>query len=204
MSHALLPLVLGALVGSVAPQSPAPAAPSGGFVLEAVTLDSPAAAARPSCLMVRINRSRPAMHHFGGTGICGLDSEGPIVAQVWDIVPVVASDGRKAHIVRSRANGKCLVRGKQHPVLHLWNEPTDTRWCGLASADALLADGRAAWFFDDIAVEESSGRHIGTLHVETNSTWFLAFDRDEEGPAQFVEAPGLATMLRLIPVSPSR
>ena len=201
MSQAFLPLVLG-VATAVAPQSAAPPGElSGAFVLEAVPLDGSPYPARRSCLTARMNRTRPALENFGGEGICGLDSAGPIIALVWDIVPVVASDGRKAHILRSRANGKCLVRGKEHPVLQPGNDAAANPWCGLASADALLDDGQAAWQFDDITVEHSASRHIGALRIEMETTLFMTFERGAEGSAEFAEQPDVATMFRLTPVS---
>lgn len=202
MSQALLTIVLGAVVASIPPQAPTTAELSGGFVLEAVPLDGGPYPVKRSCLTVRINHSRPALQHFGDEGLCGLDSPGPIAAMVWDIIPVESSDGRKAHILRSRANGKCLVRGKKHPVLQLWGDPADNRWCGLASADALLDDGRAAWRFDDIKLKHQVGRHIGGLRIEMEENLFLAFENGTEGPAEFSEKPDVVTLFRLTPVAP--
>lgn len=197
MSHALLPIILGAAVAPFAP--PAPLA--GAFLLEAVPLDGSPYPAKRNCLMVRINRSRPALHHFGGDGACGLDTEGPTAAMVRDIVPIVASDGRTAHLLRSRANGKCLAQGKRHPTLHLWDDNPDKRWCGLASADALIDNAQAAWFFDDIAVD-GPARHVGALRIEMDAPLFMTFDRGTEGPADFAEETDVATMFRLTPVAP--
>jgi len=151
----------------------------GAFVLEAIPLDGSAYPDNRTCLMARINRVRPALVNSGDDGICGLPSNGPIVALIWDITPVAEGNGRVAYQFRNRGNGKCLVRGERYPILDRCDSP------------------RAKWSFDE--VDAAPERHITALR--NGPAMFLSFENGTTGSASFTDHPDVSTMFRLTPVS---
>jgi serine protease len=87
---------------------------------------------------------------------CGWRNEAELLGQmegVWDIQAVTTSHGVTAHVIRSRVNGKCLIRGHNgyatYADLYLWGQNPDKMFCGFASADELVDNGQAAWFLED-------------------------------------------------------
>ena len=96
--------------------------------------------------------------------------------RAWDIAPVKHSDGRTAHVIRSRANGQGLIRSNRGfnvvPSLHMWSG-TNPQWCGLSSANALIDNGQAAWVFGDSPTE--SGTLVSSMAVLRNGLGYLSF-----------------------------
>ncbi|MCC8363636.1 S8 family serine peptidase [Lysobacter sp. A6] len=113
------------------------------------------------CLIVGNNglAERPSYHRWGGTGgpeTCGLGNTKTLYDNkqaVWKLQSVTSSDGLSAYIIRSRVNDKCLIRSNGGNAttasLHMFAQSADTTWCGLANADALIANGQAAWFLHE-------------------------------------------------------
>ncbi len=124
----------------------------------------------------------PALYQWpSGGNHCGLDN--PNAQAIWDIYPVVSGQTVR-HVIKSRTNNQCLIRGSNgqagNPSLYLWPDNADKRYCGLASADAFVANGQAAWDFTDFQpkVDEvgdivysgrislaSGGLHFRSLHI---------------------------------------
>ena len=67
----------------------------------------------------------------------------------WFVYPVTASTGQVAYVIRTRTDNRCLIRGNNGtattPSLLLWGTVADPRFCGFPTADALIANGQAAW-----------------------------------------------------------
>lgn len=107
----------------------------------------------------------PTLYHWGGSGWCGLsDTSAGMLANrqaVWSIRSITASDGRRAHIVRSHLNGLCLIRGNNgtavNPSLYLWGLPGgDANFCGFRNADEVIQNGQAAWYFYGLQIGGSA------------------------------------------------
>jgi len=112
------------------------------------------------CLVVGAlgHASSPSFYRWEGNGApetCGVGDDDALVAHgqaVWDIHPITDRNGVTAHAIRSRVNGKCLIRSNNGnnaaPSLYVWGNNTDMTWCGLPDADTFIANGQAAWYFD--------------------------------------------------------
>ena len=168
--------------GANAAKSAADGTFTGTYVIEALpntTLDH----SNAKCLMFDAAQGASGIRLHRGIygGPCG---EGhPYVAmafatpeRAWDIAPVKHSDGRTAHVIRNRANGRCLIRSNRGfdvvPSLHMWSG-NNPQWCGLPSANALVENGQAAWVFGDSPTE--SGALVSSMAVLRNGPGFLSF-----------------------------
>jgi hypothetical protein len=142
------------------------------------------------CLIIgdRGSATRPTFHrwnHGGAPETCGLGNVYEQVANaqaVWDITPVTNTLGVTAHIIRSRINGKCLIRSNNGTdsaaSLYLWSDIADITACGLPSVDALIANGQAAWYLDAPFVTTVSGETVTTVGLKQlrPNFAFLGFD----------------------------
>jgi hypothetical protein len=99
---------------------------------------------------------------------------------VWSIEPVTSNAGQTVHVIRSRVNGKCLIRGNNgtapFAILHLWPDAGDKQFCGLRSADFLVANGQAAWRFDllEPVTSGEATSWFGPLRMRVPTTAYLA------------------------------
>jgi hypothetical protein len=155
----------------------------GGYVLE-VLPNNTADHSKPSCVVFD-----PALGEFGvrthrwsnsATGLCGLGDLTTHAANkqaVWDITPVTHTDGRKAYTLRSRYNGKCLIRSNNGhnvvPSLFMWNN-SNPQWCGFGSADAVIDNGQAAWVFGDTP-EGAPETQVSSIAAMRNGLAYLSF-----------------------------
>ena len=77
------------------------------------------------------------------------------------------------HVIRSRADGRCLIRGENgrgmRPVLYLWGENPDKTNCGLADAAALHRNGQALWDLSSLVRSYAPGSGLpefrGTIQL---------------------------------------
>lgn len=149
----------------------------GAFTLVARPL---AAASGGSCMIVGNNGQspRPELYDWqtgGAARHCGFQDADTVVANAqgaWDIRPITTSQGLVAHVIRSRVNGQCLIRKDNgyadHFSLHLWTElGADRTYCGWPSADALVANGQAAWYFDAPTRATVDGTSTLTMGLQT-------------------------------------
>jgi hypothetical protein len=107
----------------------------------------------------------PTLYDWGASGWCGLaDSKTDMLNNrqaVWSIHSIVGSNGVRAHTIKSYVNGRCLIRAQNgtatFPSLYMWSLPGgDTRFCGFRSADELIQNGQAAWYFDGLQIGGSA------------------------------------------------
>ena len=180
MSHAFLPYLVVTLALIAPSGARAGEAIQGAFVLEAIPLDGSAYPDKRTCLTARLNRTRPALVNGGDGGVCGLPSNGPIVALIWDVTPVAGKDGHVTYQFRNRGNGKCLVRGERYPILDRCDSP------------------RAKWSFDEI---DGNGPEHHITALRSDPAMFVSFEGGMSGQASFTDHPEVATMFRLTPVS---
>lgn len=133
-----------------------------------------------SCMIVGNNGQspRPELYDWQAGGAarhCGFQGGDTVVANAqgaWDIRPITTSQGLVAHVIRSRVNGQCLIRKDNghadHFSLHQWSElSADPTYCGWPSADALVANGQAAWYFDAPTRATVDGTTTLTMGLQT-------------------------------------
>jgi len=145
---------------------------------------------RNGCLIVSNNglAERPSYYRWGGTGgpeTCGLGDAKTLYDNkqaVWRLQSVTSSDGVSAYIIRSRVNNKCLIRSNGGSAdtasLHLFVQTADTTWCGLNDANALIANGQAAWFLHEPVDGSRDGASFTQAGIKQLRTTFayLGFD----------------------------
>jgi hypothetical protein len=114
------------------------------------------------CLIVSNNGrdAVPSLYdwHLPDATWCGLSDRFDWVLDngqaVWEVYSVEATNGARAHVIKSGVGGACLIRGNNgqsgFPSLHLWTEIAqgDARYCGFRDADQLIQNGQAAWSFN--------------------------------------------------------
>ena len=120
----------------------------------------------------------PSLYHWGGSGWCGLsDNKVHMLSNaqaVWSIYSITATDGRRAHIMKSHFNSRCLIRGENgtaaSPSLHMWPLPGgDPKFCGWRTADEVINNGQAAWYFEG---DQYSAAWLVSAKVGTQSLGF--------------------------------
>lgn len=174
-----LTLALAAASGLAAPVA-AQTIPDGQYVIQARILDGSRWGYQVGGCMIIGNNGRnavPSMYHWwntAGPSYCGLTPFHQVIVQnaqsVWNVSSIRASNGKQAYVLRSQVNGSCLIRSGNgyatSPSLHMWTElGGPSRFCGFASADALIANGQAAW-----SIEASpSGRDFLAYALTVNS-----------------------------------
>lgn len=94
----------------------------------------------------------PSLYNWGGDGhFCGLETAS--AQALWDIYPVVAH-GVVRHVIKSKFNGKCLLRGDSgraaNASVFLWPDSADKHFCGLRTAEDFVTNGQAAWDFSQL------------------------------------------------------
>jgi hypothetical protein len=107
----------------------------------------------------------PSLYDWGvGPNLCN-QPDGPISkTAIWDIYMLTspAPERKSAYVIRSRVNGKCLIRGSSgtasNVTLYRWPSSSDTRFCGHPSVGALIANGQAAWNFD---IKQTTADRLG-------------------------------------------
>ncbi|MCC8364278.1 DUF1566 domain-containing protein [Lysobacter sp. A6] len=155
----------------------------GGYVLE-VLPNNTADHSKPSCVVFdpALGDAGIRAHRWGNsaTALCGLGdltAHGANKQAVWDITPVEHTDGRKAYTLRSRYNGKCLIRSNNGhnvvPSLHMWNA-TNPQWCGFGSADAVIENGQAAWVFGETP-DGAPETQVSSIAAMRNGLAYLSF-----------------------------
>jgi hypothetical protein len=153
-SAALLALLIGGF-GLGAPLARAIPV-QGAYVIEAIYPDAPGPPLIYGCLVAGKDgqSETPSVYDWGvGGNLCG-QPDGLISKQaIWDIYMVHSpAQQRSAYVIRSRFNGKCLIRGSSgtasNAMLYRWPSSSDTRFCGFPSADLLIGNGQAAWALD--------------------------------------------------------
>ncbi len=139
----------------------------------------------------------PSAYHWPGSGaFCGLEASD--LQTIWDIYPVVSGE-KVRHVIKSRRSGQCLIRSDSGrapgPTLYLW-AGGDAQFCGLSSADALIANGQAAWDFTKLEtkVHEAGGIvYAGPVHLGQASLGFWPlFGATFQPNVQFAEFPTVA------------
>jgi hypothetical protein len=117
----------------------------------------------------------PSMYYWANATAtwCGLANTIPeILSQrqaVWQVHGLTSTNGVRAYVIKSYFDGRCLIRGENGtasaPELYLWTALPggDARYCGMRSADELIANGQAAWNF--------SGTRFDDGHVMATSLW---------------------------------
>jgi hypothetical protein len=98
---------------------------------------------------------------------------------LWDVAPVASSTGQAMYVIKSRTNGRCLIRSgngtAQSASLHLWATSGEMRFCGFPTADALIANGQAAWDLGDLhpVAETQRAYHAGAIRLNKPTQAFL-------------------------------
>jgi hypothetical protein len=154
----------------------------GGYVIE-VLPNNTTDHSKPGCVIFdpALADSGIRTHRWGNSaaGLCGLGdltSHASNKQAVWDITPVKHTDGRSAYVIRSRYNGKCLIRSNNGhnvvPSLYMWNN-SNPQWCGFGSADAVIDNGQAAWVFGDTP-EGAPETQVSSIAAMRNGLAFLS------------------------------
>lgn len=148
------------------------------YVIEVLPVDG--ATHEPKCMTV--DPSQPdhgvRVQRWNRGGLCGIGDLAANVARnrtVWTVAKVAHTDGRAAYTFRNRANGKCLIRGRNgkdvQPTIYLWG-PANA-YCGFPSADALIDNGQGAWQFDREPV--AGGLLVTNVRTTRNGPAYLSF-----------------------------
>jgi hypothetical protein len=163
------------------------AAYNGDYVIE-VLPNNVVDHSQPKCMVFD-----PALGNYGvstyrwnnNTALCGLGSVAVHAVNkqaVWNITPVKHTDGRKAYVIRSRLNGRCLIRSNNgHDVaasLHMWNA-TNPALCGWGSQDALIDNGQAAWVLGEPGDE--GGNLVTSIGALRHGIAYLSFASTNRG-----------------------
>src|SRR5262245_21438973 len=118
MRYPLLATVLActAALASFGAKASNPTPFDGGYVIE-VLPNNTADHSKPACVVFdpALGDSGIRAHRWNSsaTALCGLGNltvHATNKQAVWDIAPIQHTDGRKAYTIRSRYNGKCLIR----------------------------------------------------------------------------------------------
>jgi len=144
----VLPLLSGICLASVVPTTAAQALIQGTYAISAVKNG-----ANYGCMIVPDSGHANGMTIYNWSAsdwLCGADA--PLEQAQWFVYAVQTAAAR-VHIIKNLATGRCLVRdagGANTLSMYLWPDNTDKTYCGQASAQALVNDGRAAWNFNSL------------------------------------------------------
>jgi hypothetical protein len=123
----------------------------GGYIVAVRYKDSAGVDRDAGCMILGQQGTNliPTLYKWSGSGAyCNLDSASP--QALWNIYPLVSNAGVVRHVIKSRINGKCLIRGSNGKAstasMYLW-PGGDPHFCGFGSADELVTSGQAAWDF---------------------------------------------------------
>jgi hypothetical protein len=111
---------------------------------------------------------------------------------LWSVYPVTSLSGKVAHVIRSQANGKCLIRSSNGQAsqasLHLWTDSPLKTFCGFLTADALIANGQGAWDFSEMVPIGPWGglsNYAGHPRIAFgNRAWLVFSPEPTEWPSQ--------------------
>jgi hypothetical protein len=84
---------------------------------------------------------------------------------IWDIYVVADPPWRSVSVIRSRVNGKCLIRGDggqaSTATLYKWTASGDATYCGFPSLQDFMNNGQAGWDLNmnDVGLD-SRGLHM--------------------------------------------
>jgi len=101
----------------------------------------------------------PSLYDWGmGNYTCGLDAVN--WQEMWEVYALSANN-TLVHVIKSRVNGKCLIRGQSgaaaSPSLYLWPTSSYTEYCGFSNAKDLISNGQAAWDLSAVLPYADSG-----------------------------------------------
>jgi hypothetical protein len=152
--------------------------------------------------------SVPSLFHWRqGTQNCG--HLGPNPQAQWDIYPIVEGLTVR-HVIKSRVNGLCLIRGSggegRHPILYVWsNDPDKQRLCGFDNVHDFMSNGQAAWDMTQLETNvNADGDVVYAGRISSKNGQVLGFDpiwlgaaRERWSWATFMSDPVSAERWRL-------
>lgn len=130
------------------------------------------------------NPSTPFSSNWGSPK-CDAPPQAGSEAHLWEVHNI----GPSLHVIRSRVNGYCLIRGNhghaERPQLHLWNLSADKRYCGFPDAHALMENGQALWDLSALSRVYSWTTGLpqfqGPIRIPKFAGSYLAFDMPAAG-----------------------
>jgi hypothetical protein len=165
----------------VAPASAGPVL-QGTYLVRAQREAQPTLYFNYGCMIVGNNGQSAAPSLYSWVPVdyfCGVPAGNTQAA--WDIYPVRSSTGQMAHVIKSRANGQCLIRANNGTAgrasFYLWQENADEQFRGFPSADVLISNGQAAWDLSGLQQRTQSGLvyYAGSVRMQAPTTSTLVF-----------------------------